>query len=212
MGLARLGVAALPVEAALDRAGRLASAGVAQRTLAAVDWRPFKEAHEARRARPLLERLGGPARGAEAPPPGPSRTGEEAAEWRRLRRLPAEERRRALVDLVRGAVCQVLGWTADDLPDTRQGLFTLGMDSLLAVQLRDRLEALAEQPVPAAALFDYPTIEGLAGYLDGLCAPAPPAAGPEEAGAVGDDLLDRIERLSEEEVDRLLGRQANGGR
>ncbi len=68
-------------------------------------------------------------------------------------------------------------------PDLKQGLFELGMDSLMAVELRSRLEAGLGQALPPTIAFDHPTIERLARHLLDLIAPsgAAPAAGLRKA-------------------------------
>jgi hypothetical protein len=43
----------------------------------------------------------------------------------------------------------------------------MGLDSLMAVELRNALSALLERSLPATLLFDYPTIDGIAHYLAG---------------------------------------------
>jgi acyl transferase domain-containing protein/acyl carrier protein/predicted O-methyltransferase YrrM len=76
------------------------------------------------------------------------------------------EGRDALVALVRREVADTLG-IAPDRIDPRRGFFEMGMDSLLAVGLRQRLEHLTGRPVHATALFAYPSVEALAAWLGG---------------------------------------------
>ncbi len=83
----------------------------------------------------------------------------------------------------------------------------MGMDSLMAVEMRNRLQAALGCALPASVIFDYPSVEGLAGHL--VRAVLAEEAGGERAasgaGAAEDgDLLQRIEQLSEGEVERLL--------
>jgi hypothetical protein len=50
-------------------------------------------------------------------------------------------------------------------PDPQQGFFHMGMDSLMAVQLKSRLENRLGKSLPNTLIFNYPTIESMAGYL-----------------------------------------------
>jgi acyl carrier protein len=72
--------------------------------------------------------------------------------------------------------------------------FDLGGHSLRATRIVSRVEARLGVRISVGALFDYPTVRGLARLVDGR-APTPPG---------GDDLLAWIEGLSEEEAERLL--------
>jgi hypothetical protein len=89
------------------------------------------------------------------------------------------------------------------------------MDSLMAVQLRNRLgHALdLQRPLPSTLMFDHPTIEAIAAHLLerlGAAAPAPNAAAPTPtqpnpaplvAGAVTDMSDDDIARLLDERLE-----------
>ncbi|MEV5108020.1 amino acid adenylation domain-containing protein [Streptomyces massasporeus] len=78
--------------------------------------------------------------------------------------LPEPRRIRALTDLVRREAAVALGASAEIDPEA---VFTdLGLDSLMAVELRRRLAAETGLPLPATAVFDHPTPAGLAAYLD----------------------------------------------
>ena len=80
-----------------------------------------------------------------------------------LRETPAADRAERLADEVERCVRQVLGLGGALRRDApfRQ----LGMDSLMAVTVRNRLAAALERPLPAALLFDHPTVEALAREL-----------------------------------------------
>ncbi|MFF1714066.1 amino acid adenylation domain-containing protein [Streptomyces sp. NPDC058268] len=79
--------------------------------------------------------------------------------------LPESQRLRALTDLVRREAAVALGTSAEIPADAK---FTdLGLDSLVAVELRRRLAVETGLSLPAAAVFDHPTPVGLAEYLNG---------------------------------------------
>jgi acyl transferase domain-containing protein/acyl carrier protein len=49
--------------------------------------------------------------------------------------------------------------------DTRERLFDLGVDSLIAVELKNKLQAELGLPISSTLLFDYPTVESLTNYV-----------------------------------------------
>ena len=104
----------------------------------------------------------------------------------RLRRAPAEEREAVLVGFLQGELQAVLRLAEPPAPTV--GFFDLGMDSLMAVELRNRLNAALSGAgkLSGTAVFDHPDIARLARHLagelgvpDGAPAPAPaPARAP----------------------------------
>ncbi|MDI1477095.1 type I polyketide synthase [Polyangium sp. y55x31] len=60
--------------------------------------------------------------------------------------------------------------------DTRTPFTSFGMDSLMSLELRNRIEASLGLKLSAALLFTYPTAEALAAHLLERLAPAPPAS------------------------------------
>ena len=135
---------------------------------------------------PALEPLGSTARRAVA---GQDTSGGDApALVRRLRGLPDGERDRALLDHVRGQAAAVLGYASGDQVDTGRAFRDLGFDSLTAVELRNRVNALTGLVLPATVVFDHPTPTALADCLRTEL--APDAADPALL-LLGD--LDRLE-------------------
>ena len=84
---------------------------------------------------------------------------------RRLTRLPEKERLGALVALVQEVVAAVLGLAGAAAVPANQPLKELGLDSLMAVEVRNQLSARAETTLPTTLVFDYPTPEAIAKLL-----------------------------------------------
>ena len=82
-----------------------------------------------------------------------------------LSRLPAEARAERVVALLCEDAAQVLGLRSASDISPSQPLRQLGLDSLMAVELRNRISARFDFKPPATLLFDYPTLEGLARHL-----------------------------------------------
>ena len=75
----------------------------------------------------------------------------------RLRQVPAPERRRELVQLCRSQVMEELGFT--EPIDTRRPLDELGLDSLMSVNLANRLETVLGVRIPIVHLIQGPSVE-----------------------------------------------------
>jgi acyl carrier protein len=190
----RRGVAPLPPDRGLRLLERLlAAGGLAPAQVLAVS-AAWARAAPAGTAPPLLADL--------LPAPGGERAGDEAL-LRSLRQAGPDGRLALLREHVRAEVVRVLGLEHDRPIDDRQKFFDLGMDSLMAVELKGRLESSLALALPASLPFDYPTPGSLARYLadelrhDGE-ATAPEGSAPAPAGAAG------LEGLSEAELDSIV--------
>ncbi|MGK5671592.1 type I polyketide synthase [Micromonospora sp. URMC 106] len=135
-------------------------------TVADVDWATFQPLFTALRPSPLLGDL--PAVRALAATPAdapdvPAPAGPDLLAG--LRALPGDERRAALLEMVRVDAAKVLGHTSGDVIETDRGFLDLGFDSLTAVELRNLLTAATGRDLPTTVVFDYPTPAGLADHL-----------------------------------------------
>ena len=83
----------------------------------------------------------------------------------RLTRTPRAERHAGVVELVREEVAAVLGLAGPTAVPRDRALRELGLDSLMAVELRNRLATLAEAALPATLAFDHPSPDAIAGFL-----------------------------------------------
>ncbi len=148
-----------------------------------MDWDVFEEAVED--PPPMLEDLLSAASEARA---GDDASSEDVLT--RLRGTLAAEREDLLVSFVQGEVQAVLRLSSAPAPTV--GFFDLGMDSLMAVELRNRLNRAfsGTYTAPNTLVFDYPNIAELATHLaeelgDGGEAPATePVLEPAPEGRV----------------------------
>jgi myxalamid-type polyketide synthase MxaD len=151
------------------------------------------------RERPFLQKVAGTAAAPHSLEPAAPVNGHGAESLRdQLLQAPARHRKQMLADYLRHQLGQIMGWDADYEIDLNQGLFDVGLDSLMAMELKEKLESklALPRPLPFTLVFDYPNLASLIDYLHDEI------VGPEQAGnAVTEDDL---EQLSEDELVELL--------
>jgi NADPH:quinone reductase-like Zn-dependent oxidoreductase/NADP-dependent 3-hydroxy acid dehydrogenase YdfG/SAM-dependent methyltransferase len=160
---------------------------------------------------PFFNRLG--ERGRSAPRIQQSGASTTAAPLLvELKNSTALRRYELLLAFVSEHVARIIGATSPQAIDPRQPLKELGLDSLMAVELRNRLgTAFAlSRSLPATLVFDYPTLDALATFLERELAPAP--AGAADAGSSSPSLgaavaHATIDNLSDEEIERMYARK-----
>jgi acyl carrier protein len=170
--VARFGLRPMPSEAALTILGNLLGHDeLAQIVVADVDWERLRPAYEVRRAQPLISNMSPvalpqkPLVKTESGKQDKCDEREQAALLRELGEARPEDRQDVVLNQVRLAVARTLNFDAKRPIDIRQGLFEMGMDSLMSVELKGRLEASVGRTLPSTLTFNYPSIEALADYL-----------------------------------------------
>ena len=84
---------------------------------------------------------------------------------KRLAALQEDDRAQALLEVIRAEVAQVLGLPSERDVDVDKPMQEMGTDSLMAVELYNRLSTLAGTKLPTTLVFDYPTVRAMSGFI-----------------------------------------------
>ncbi len=152
------GVAQLAPWRALDTLATVVSGPAASVVIADLDWQRFGPRFVEARARPLVTELL-PATDAD-PTPSPAALLE-------LLRQGREQAEPVLFALVSREAATALGLDAAAL-EAEQDFAEVGLDSLRALELRNRLARAVGRPLSASLAFEYPTSARLARHLFSL--------------------------------------------
>ncbi|MEV8505696.1 type I polyketide synthase [Actinoplanes sp. NPDC051475] len=114
---------------------------------------------------PLLRGLvRGRRRSASAAPAGQ----ETTSRWAELLSTQTgADREKTVLDLVQVQLADVLGLSPDEPVEPQRGLFEVGLDSLMALELTRRLSSHTGTALTPAVVFNNPTPAALTGYLIG---------------------------------------------
>lgn len=134
--------------------------------------------------------------------------GSNAGFMAALEAAPAEERRELLMQHVESQVLKVLGLEASQSIDPQRGLADLGMDSLMTVELSNRLKVSLGKSLPTTLAFEYPTIFALTQYLmDEVLTfkqPSEPGAGPAQVEAETGEGVTGLAEMTDDEAEEML--------
>lgn len=171
---------------------------VAQIAIARMDWSRFKPGYEARTRRHLLDQMH-----LQIPSVSQHRAAHDSTLWRLLDEVQPAERREIVLAFVWREVAAVLGLEGSQSLNSRRPLRELGLESLMAIELRNRLQAGvgAAFPIPSTIVFMYPTIDAL---VDFLMQNMPPASASVEMHSGIQQPQEEQEGMADEDVTASL--------
>ncbi|MDX3804287.1 type I polyketide synthase, partial [Streptomyces sp. AK04-3B] len=155
---------ALAPQLALSALGAVLDAGIATQLVVDADWKRFVPAFTATRPSALLSRLAVPV--AASGTGGAARSGEADGSLRsRAAGLSRETGLRLVLEEVRKLAAAMLGYEGAEQVGAERAFRDLGVDSLIAVELRNVLASVSGVALPATAVFDHPTPQALAAFI-----------------------------------------------
>jgi NAD(P)-dependent dehydrogenase (short-subunit alcohol dehydrogenase family)/acyl carrier protein len=219
--ISQQGLAAFTPEEGLQVLEFLFTQKTPQVAVAPINWSVFARQYRAGAA-PLffadvIRDMQGRTKSTEAPK-------EKQVDLRlQLEQASVNKRQPLLIAYIQSQVSKVLGLASGQEVNEDRPLSELGLDSLMAVEVRNILGSNLnlKRALPATLVFDYPTVSAIASYLmteidlAGNEQAEERSSKPQKEVPVTDSmlsLLDAIEDLSDEDVDRMLASQLKEGK
>jgi acyl carrier protein len=210
--LALLGIKTIDPSRALEVLDRLMRQSSAQVAAVPVDWSRYHAFYPAGTASLLLSEL------ARDQPGNSEHASHPGADETRIALLAAQpaERLALLQSHLRELVARVLGLPPSKL-DVQQPLSNLGLDSLMAVELKNRIAVDLGVNVPMVTFLSGPSVEQAAAQLlrlltseTSVSSVRPPASvlthvnGERKSGLIDGHRLENLDEYSDDEVNALL--------
>ncbi len=115
-----------------------------------------------------------------------------------------DEKHTILLNFVVETAQQVVGIDTSDTLDIDKPLMELGMDSLMAVEVRNRLGKGLDTSLPVSLLFNYPTVDEVVKYLELEVI----KFDDEHTGKTqSDEKFDYLDGLNQNELEKLINRE-----
>jgi len=195
----------------------------AQAAVLATDWSHLRRARETGSEPSLFRDIAFSAAAPSAPAPAdaaaaaaaapPPAAGAEPPLGERLANALPNRRRVLLREHVRTLAARVLGLPGADALPPEEPLRQLGLDSLMAVELRNLLGKAVGHTLPATVTFDHPSVSALADHLAAttfkehfVAAASPTAATTGPASSPGPDANTGALALDDLDADALAER------
>ncbi|MGK7914021.1 MAG: SDR family NAD(P)-dependent oxidoreductase [Prochloraceae cyanobacterium] len=199
--LSRLGINPLTTETGIEALEALLSSNSIQTTVAQVDWQLFQDFYQSQRPRLLLEQI---APTANIKPTSSSLASGSMIE--QFQQIPPPEFSNQLKVYLQTTLAKILKLRPTAI-SFHQGFFELGMDSLMAVELKNCLERDFAAVFPASLIFNYSKIDKLAQYLEDFChtkiKATTPAKQPEESESIESRESPELAQLLLQEIQEI---------
>ena len=194
--LSSRGLRSLSPSDALDEFERILIHQPTQIAVADVDWAAYAVADGAPAKKSLVSELSVP------PKVDPDLSSTKARDLFAAA-VAGAPRRIAIESFLKEQIGHVLRQSPSRI-DEKSPFRNLGLDSLMGLELRNRLEAELSLQLPASVVWNYPTVKALAPHLASLLGLAIDDAVPSQGMEEIEALLGELERLPSAEAARLL--------
>jgi acyl carrier protein len=178
---------------------------VTQVTVMPVRWSRLLQSYGLGQEPPILEVMAREVRPRKKTEPT---TGGDGEFKRRLEGAPESERLDILTSFVTLQVAKIMGLDPKHQFDLRAPFMNLGLDSLMAVELRNALAEAMGHSLQTSLVYDHPTIEALSHYLGqellGIQTDTSKDEKPSADEKHWNDLSVELDELSQEELANLL--------
>jgi len=210
----RRGIRSLPTRRALELMGEAMAGARPRVALLSIQWPVYLETLGAQGRSSFYSALA-PARRVEGPRAAEARQAPSRYPMAdRLQAALPHERSEVLTESLKEEIARILRLESPREVDWSQGFVELGMDSLMAIELRNALQKGLGGKIPATVALDHPTLDFLVKHLlegvlklDGEEA-APKSEAPARAAVPepvsGESLEKELDALSDEELARLV--------
>ncbi|MBU7597829.1 SDR family oxidoreductase [Streptomyces sp. P38-E01] len=165
--IVRGGIAFFSPSRALRTLDRMWREGAVRRVVGEVDWNRFTQLSPVDNR--LYARLVAPGTGGDA-------EGGDALDVAALVALPGRERGAAIAGVVTERVAATLRMAPDDPLDPTAEFVSLGLDSLMGMEVKSGLEKAFGLALPASLVFDHPSVQQLSDFLESQLVPQEAAA------------------------------------
>ena len=191
------GMKSIPSELGMKALGSLLGQDVAQAGVLPIEWSKFLQQFPKDNIPPFLSSFADSEQQSSK---------EKESFLQQLSTTALSDRQNLLVARIRSQIARIMGLDATDI-GTKVGFADLGMDSLMAVELRNYLQNILERSIPASLVFDYPNVEALAEYfIQDFEKPIDESdiLPEEQPQAIAKSNLENIDDISEEEAEEML--------
>jgi acyl carrier protein len=196
--LEQVGVRSLPAQQLLGILDALLQHQAVQIGVGHIDWPRLANVHPMR-VSPRFAHLTEAA-------PGDDGEGQGSSLVDALLAVDPAERQQFVSTQIRDQLARVLGMSPAKV-DIEQPLLNLGLDSLMAVEIGNQIQAMVGVDVPTMKFMEGLSIAGLSAYvIQQLSGEEASAAAPPSA----EQTAEQVEQLSDEEVDALLQEMVAG--
>ena len=121
---------------------------------------------------------------------------------KQLKETIEAEQHQFLLKYIEEIVNSVFGYSSSESANRQKSLFDNGLDSLMALEIKNRLESSLRMPLQSTLLFEHPTIDLLGDFLSQQMGLSVGNESPPDKEV--DDILNHLDTLTDEELSALL--------